>query len=57
MATKVQAFINETVRNRRLAVNEMGHIRWRAPLADPADRGQIELFDGAIELAVVANAV
>lgn len=55
-ATKVQAFIDGTVRNRRLATGDMGHIRWRAPLADPTDPGRIDLFDGAMELAHVANA-
>lgn len=54
--SKVQAMMNGTVRNRRLAAGEMGHIRWRAPLADPTDRGSVELFNGAMPLADVADA-
>lgn len=55
-ATKVQAFVDGTVHNRRLAAGQMGQVRWRAPLNDPADRGRVELFDGAMPLAQVANA-
>lgn len=54
--TKVQALVDGTVRNRRLATGAMGHVRWRAPLAKPTDRGTIELFDGAMSLATVAEA-
>lgn len=54
--TKVQALVDATVRNRRLAAGEMGQIRWRAPIGDPADPGRVELFDGAMALELVGIA-
>jgi len=53
---KVQARRSNNTINRRLANGPMGHIRWRAPINDPADRGLVELFDGALPLAVVSSA-
>lgn len=54
--TKVQAFVDGAVKNRRLAAGKMGQVRWRASLADHTDPGYIELFDGAMSLASVADA-
>lgn len=54
--TKVQAFMDGAVKNRRLAAGPMGHVRWRASLADPRDCGNVALFDGAMPLASVAQA-
>ena len=53
---KVQTMVGNTIRNRRLAIGSMGHIRWRAPINDPTDRGSVELFDGALPLAAIASA-
>jgi hypothetical protein len=52
---KIQAILDHTIMNRRLALMPVGHIRWRAPLNNPIDRGVVELFDGAIPLATVKN--
>ena len=54
--TKVQALIDSTVHDRRLAAGQMGQVRWRVPLNNPADLGRVELFDGAMPLALVADA-
>src|ERR1017187_10993359 len=54
--TKVQAFVDGAVKNRRLAAGKMGQVRWRASLADHTDPAYIELFDGAMSLASVADA-
>jgi hypothetical protein len=48
---KVETFLGQTTLNRRSAYGPIGHIRWRAPIADPADQGAVELFDGALKLA------
>jgi hypothetical protein len=53
---KVQAIVGNTIRNRRLAIGSVGHIRWRAPIDDPTDRGLVELFDGALRLTAVTSA-
>ena len=53
----VQAILDNTIRDRRLAIGPVGHIRWRAPIDDPVDRGVVELFDGAIPLEAVARTV
>lgn len=47
---KVEPFINAATIERQLAYGPVGHVRWRAPIADPAHLGQIELFDGAVPL-------
>ena len=51
---KAAALVDSTASNRRLAIPSVGHIRWRAPLADAAAPGVVELFDGAMLLADVA---
>lgn len=48
--SKVEAFIRQTAKSRRLACGPVGHIRWRASLSDLSDEGRIELFDGALRL-------
>jgi hypothetical protein len=55
-SAKVQAIVGNTIKNRRLANGPMGHIRWRAPIDNLADRGLVELFDGALPLSAVAGA-
>lgn len=52
---KVELLLNRTIRNRRLAVGPVGHIRWRAPIENPVHRGTVELFDGAISLAAATS--
>lgn len=54
-AGKVQTFIDSTVKNRRLANGAIGHVRWRAPLSDPADFGKVDLFGAALALAEVTE--
>ena len=53
-APKVEAFIQQSTNERRLACGPVGHIRWRSSLSDLSDDGEIELFDGAIHLSKVA---
>lgn len=48
---KVEAFLGQTTRDRRSAYGPVGQIRWRAPLGDPTNPGQVKLFDGALRLA------
>jgi len=52
---KAEALINASARKRRLAVDQVGHIRWRASIEDSSDLGKIELFDGALPLGDVAT--
>ena len=54
-ATKVQTFVDSTVKNRRLANGPIGHVRWRAPLSNPADFGKVDLFGAALALAEVTE--
>lgn len=56
-SAKVQAIVGNTIKNRRLANGPVGHIRWRVPIDDLADRGVVELFDGALPLSAVTDAV
>lgn len=55
-SAKVQAIAGKTIKNRRLANGPVGHIRWRAPIDNLADRGLVELFDGALHLSAVTLA-
>lgn len=55
-SAKVQAIVGKTIKNRRLANGLVGHIRWRVPIDNLADRGLVELFDGALPLSAVTNA-
>jgi len=50
---KVEAIIQLTATSRRSSVGTIGHIRWRAPLNDLSNPGDVELFDGALRLAEV----
>lgn len=50
---KIEALIRAGVKARRQAIGPIGHVRWRAPIADQADPGMVELFDGAMHLAAV----
>lgn len=52
-SAKVQAIVGNTIKNRRLAYGSVGHIRWRVPIDNLADRGLVELFDGALHLSDV----
>lgn len=51
---KIESLIEKATKQRQLAIGPVGHIRWRASLADPSDAGVVELFDGALPLADVA---
>ncbi|HYE35376.1 MBL fold metallo-hydrolase [Methylocaldum sp.] len=48
--TKIQGLMDGAIRNRRLAAGPIGHIRWRASICNPADKGTVDLFDGALAL-------
>lgn len=50
---KIEALIGAATKSRRQAAGPVGHVRWRASITDPTDPGQVELFDGAMELASV----
>jgi beta-lactamase superfamily II metal-dependent hydrolase len=50
---KLQAIINLTVKNLTPINPVVGHIRWRAPIADASDPGSVDLFNGAMKLADV----
>lgn len=49
-STKVQSFVDSTVKNRRLASGPMGHVRWRVSLTNSEDLGNVELFGQALPL-------
>ncbi|MCR4303873.1 MAG: hypothetical protein NUV63_06555 [Gallionella sp.] len=51
--SKVEAIIQLTTKSRRSLVGTIGHIRWRSPLNDLSNPGDVELFDGALRLAEV----
>lgn len=53
-APKIEAFISQTTKTRRIACGPVGHIRWRADIRDLTDEGDVELFDGALSVADVA---
>ena len=55
-ASKVQAFVDGTVKNRRLANGRMGQIRWRASLSNAQDAGRVALFGEALALSDVTEA-
>lgn len=51
--TKIQRLMEGAMRNRRLAVGPIGHVRWRASISDLTDKGTVELLNGACRLAEV----
>lgn len=53
--SKVQAFVDSTVKNRRLANGCMGHVRWRASLSNAEDPGKVDLFGEALALSDVSE--
>jgi hypothetical protein len=49
-APKIEALMRAVTIERRLSIESVGHIRWRASISDTTDTGTISLFDGAYKL-------
>ncbi|MBF0463332.1 MAG: hypothetical protein HQL87_18375 [Magnetococcales bacterium] len=48
--SKIEKVATQETITRRLACGPVGHIRWRAPIHDLTNDGEVELFDGAMQL-------
>lgn len=49
-APKIEQIMRSVTIERRQSIDSVGHIRWRAPIADASASGSISLYDGAYKL-------